>query len=54
MCVRVEMYVCEWRMYVYESARINYGYIYIYICYTCSVLSNLSYSYKYHLRIRQL
>ncbi len=31
MCVRVEMYVCEWRMYVYESARINYGYIYIYI-----------------------
>ncbi len=36
MCVRVEMYVCEWRMYVCESARMNYGlngpsYIYIYI-----------------------
>ncbi len=25
MCVRVEMYVCEWRMYVCESARMNYG-----------------------------
>ncbi len=38
MCVRVEMYVCEWRMYVCESARMNYGlngpsYIYIYCIY---------------------
>ncbi len=41
MYVKAEMYVCEWRMYVCESARMNYGlngpsyiythYIYIYI-----------------------
>ncbi len=46
MCVSAKIYVCEWRMYVCESARMNYGlngpsyvcvcvcvciYIYIYI-----------------------
>ncbi len=25
MYVKAEMYVCEWRMYVCESARMNYG-----------------------------
>ncbi len=25
MCVKAEMYVCERRMYVCESARMNYG-----------------------------
>ncbi len=35
MCVRIEMYVCERRMYVCENARMNYGLYgpsYVYIC----------------------
>ncbi len=24
-CVSAKIYVCEWRMYVCESARMNYG-----------------------------
>ncbi len=25
VCVSAKIYVCEWRMYVCESARMNYG-----------------------------